>query len=176
MKNKSNYTEIESKALWYLQRYASSSENLRNYLRRKVKDSHLSINSEEIINEIIFSLERQKILNDQLFSESKIRNYLNKGWSLKKIEFKLKELYVKDNIIIDAIQNIRNSLKNVDLIAACRLAKKKSIGPYRKNELTEKIKMRELGVLSRAGFSYNIVKKILFEMSKEELEDIYDQR
>ena len=59
MKNKSNYTEIESKALWYLQRYASSSENLRNYLRRKVKDSHLSINSEEIINEIIFSLERQ---------------------------------------------------------------------------------------------------------------------
>ena len=102
MKNKSNYTEIESKALWYLQRYASSSENLRNYLRRKVK--------------------------------------------------------------------------NIDLIAACRLAKKKSIGPYRKNELTEKIKMRELGVLSRAGFSYNIVKKILFEMSKEELEDIYDQR
>ena len=56
------------------------------------------------------------------------------------------------------------------------MAKKKSIGPYRKNELTEKIKMRELGVLSRAGFSYNIVKKILFEMSKEELEDIYDQR
>ncbi len=106
MKNKSNYTEIESKALWYLQRYASSSENLRNYLRRKVKDSHLSINSEEIINEIIFSLERQKILNDQLFSESKIRNYLNKGWSLKKIEFKLKELCVKDNIIIDAIKII----------------------------------------------------------------------
>ena len=117
MKNKSNYTEIESKALWYLQRYASSSENLRNYLRRKVKDSHLSINSEEIINEIIFSLERQKILNDQLFSESKIRNYLNKGWSLKKIEFKLKELYVKDNTIIDAIQNIRDSVKNIDIIA-----------------------------------------------------------
>ena len=57
-----------------------------------------------------------------------------------------------------------------------QVSEKKSIGPYRKNELTEKIKMRELGVLSRAGFSYNIVKKILFEMSKEELEDIYDQR
>ena len=118
MKNKSNYTEIESKALWYFNRYASSSEILTNYLRRYVIDSHLSINSEEIINEIIYSLERQKILNDQLFSESKIRNYLNKGWSLKKIEFKLKELYVKDNIIIDAIQNIRNSGKNIDLIAA----------------------------------------------------------
>ena len=130
--------KLRSKALWYLQRYASSSENLRNYLRRKVKDSHLSINSEEIINEIIFSLERQKILNDQLFSESKIRNYLNKGWSLKKIEFKLKELYVKDNIIIDAIQNIRNSVKNIDLIAACRLAKKKSIGLIGKMNLQKK--------------------------------------
>ena len=85
MRNRSSYTEIEGKALWYLQRYATSSENLRSYLKRKVKDTHLNIGSDEIINTIISSLEDQKILDDKLFSESKIRNFLNRGWSLKKI-------------------------------------------------------------------------------------------
>ena len=103
MENKTHYTDIESKALWYLQRYASSSENLRKYLKRKVQNSYLNTNSDHIINSIIDSLEKQKILDDKLFSESKIRNYLNKGWSLRKIEFKLKELDVKDNIIVDCL-------------------------------------------------------------------------
>ncbi len=172
MENKTHYTDIESKALWYLQRYASSSENLRKYLKRKVQNSYLNTNSDHIINSIIESLENQKILDDKLFSESKIRNYLNKGWSLRKIEFKLKELDVKDYIIVDCLKEAQDLNKNFDLIAASRLAKKKSIGPYRKKELTDQIKNKELGVLSRAGFSYNIVKKILYEMSQEELDSI----
>ena len=134
MENKTHYTDIESKALWYLQRYASSSENLRKYLKRKVQNSYLNTNSDHIINSIIDSLEKQKILDDKLFSESKIRNYLNKGWSLRKIEFKLKELDVKDNIIVDCLKEAQDLNKNFDLIAASRLAKKKSIGPYRKKE------------------------------------------
>ena len=54
MRNKTSYTEIEGKALWYLQRYATSSENLRIYLKRKVQDTHLNIGSDEIINTIIY--------------------------------------------------------------------------------------------------------------------------
>ena len=112
MENKTHYTDIESKALWYLQRYASSSENLRKYLKRKVQNSYLNTNSDHIINSIIDSLEKQKILDDKLFSESKIRNYLNKGWSLRKIEFKLKELDVKDNIIVDCLKEAQDLDKN----------------------------------------------------------------
>ena len=73
------------------------------YLKRKVQDTHLNIGSDEIINTIISSLEDQKILDDKLFSESKIRNFLNRGWSLKKIQFRLRELRVKNNIIEECI-------------------------------------------------------------------------
>ena len=66
--------------------------------------------------------------------------------------------------------------KNVDLVAAAKLARKKSIGPFRKKELNDKTKNKELGILSRAGFSYNIVKQVLFESDIEELEELYDQR
>ena len=176
MRNKSSYTEIEGKALWYLQRYATSSENLRMYLKRKVQDTHLNIGSDEIINTIISSLEDQKILDDKLFSESKIRNFLNRGWSLKKIQFRLRELRVKNNIIEECIAEAKEINKDFDLVAAAKLVRKKSIGPFRKKELNDKTKNKELGILSRAGFSYNIVKQVLFESDIEELEELYDQR
>ena len=77
-----NYKKIESKAFWYLERYASSSKNLRDYLRKKVRDTELNQDSEVIINQIITNLEKQNILNDAVFSESKSRTFINKGWSL----------------------------------------------------------------------------------------------
>jgi len=36
--------------------------------------------------------------------------------------------------------------------------------------LTDKIKSREFGILSRAGFSYAITKKVLIDMDKSEIE------
>ena len=84
--NESNLKEIESKAIWYLERYSTSSQNLKKYLKRKVMNTHLNVGSDEIINKVIARLEAQKILNDQFFTESKVRSLLNKGWSTKKIE------------------------------------------------------------------------------------------
>ena len=59
-----NYKKIESKAFWYLERYASSSKNLRDYLRKKVRDTELNQDSEVIINQIITNLEIS--LNDDI--------------------------------------------------------------------------------------------------------------
>ena len=48
-----NYKKIESKAFWYLERYASSSKNLKDYLKKKVRDTELNQDSEIIINKIV---------------------------------------------------------------------------------------------------------------------------
>jgi SOS response regulatory protein OraA/RecX len=57
-----NYKKIEAKAFWYLERYASSSKNLKDYLRKKVRDTDLNHDSELIISQIINNLEKQNIL------------------------------------------------------------------------------------------------------------------
>ena len=75
--NESNLKEIESKAIWYLERYATSSQNLRKYLKRKVMNTHLNIGSDEIINKVISRLEAQKILNDKFFAESKVLSLIH---------------------------------------------------------------------------------------------------
>ena len=167
-----NYLEIESKAIWYLEKYATSSENLRRYLKRKVMNTHLNSGSEENINKIIQSLQSQKLLNDKLFAESKIRSLFNKGWSIKRIRFKLKQLGVAGSLIQESLKELGENEIDIDLVSAINLVKKKSIGPYRKVKLTDKIKNREFGILSRAGFSYAISKKVLVSMNRNEIEEI----
>ena len=168
--NESNLKEIESKAIWYLERYSTSSQNLKKYLKRKVMNTHLNVGSDEIINEVIARLEAQKILNDQFFTESKVRSLLNKGWSTKKIGLKLKELGVSEELIDENINNLEGNEEEINLVSAITLVKKRSIGPYRKVEFTDKVKNREFGILSRAGFSYTISKKVLIDMDKNEIE------
>ena len=107
--NESNLKEIESKAIWYLERYSTSSQNLKKYLKRKVMNTHLNVGSDEIINKVIARLEAQKILNDQFFTESKVRSLLNKGWSTKKIGLKLKELGVSEELIDENINNLEGN-------------------------------------------------------------------
>ena len=167
----SNLKEIESKAIWYLERYATSSQNLRKYLKRKVMNTHLNLGSNEIINKVINRLESQKILNDRFFTETKVRSLLNKGWSTKKIGFKLKELGISHELIEENINNLDGNEDEINLVSAITLVKKRSIGPYRKVEFTDKVKNREFGILSRAGFSYAISKKVLIDMVKNEIEN-----
>ena len=58
---------------------------------------------------------------------------------------------------------------------AIKLAKKRSIGPFRKSELNDKLKMKEYGILSRAGFSYSLCKKVLNELNLEEIDLINNE-
>ena len=48
------YKKIEAKAFWYLERYSSSSKNLKDYLKKKVRDTELNHDSEIVINQIIY--------------------------------------------------------------------------------------------------------------------------
>ena len=174
MKDK-QHLDIQAKAIWYVERYATSSENLRKYLVRKVRDSHLSIGSAEIIDEIIREFQDQKIINDKLFAEGKLRNLILRGWSINKSIYKLKQLGISSHDIETCIDEMKKENSELDLYAAARLVKKRSLGAFRRVEFNDKVKNKEFGIMSRAGFSYGICKKLLIDMKKEEIEDIYER-
>ena len=174
MKNK-QYLEIQAKAVWYVERYATSSENLRKYLKRKVRDTHLSLGSEEIIQKIINEFKDQKIINDKLFAEGKLRNLILRGWSINKSIYKLKQLGVSEIDIEICLEEMKSENYELDLFAAARLVKKRSIGAFRRVEFNDKVKAKEFGIMSRAGFSYGLSKRLLIDMNKKEIEDIYER-
>ena len=87
--------EIKELALNYLDKYQPSKKDLRLYLFKKVlSDEQSSANKSiilEQIDKIIHQLDSLGLINDDLYSEIKSKNFLKRGYSLNKIKMTLSQ-------------------------------------------------------------------------------------
>ena len=146
-------------AVDYLSKYDSSKVNLVNVLKRKILRLKTT-NYEKrklfnIIESIIIKLEKNKFIDDDRYSSTKILSLSNSGKS-KNFIF---NYLIKKGVNKSQIQNNLNLMKqdndNWELNSAKIFAKKKKL--LEKDLSYEK----NLAKLARAGFSYDICKKIL---------------
>ena len=146
-------------AVDYLSKYDSSKNNLVNVLKRKILRLNVT-NFEkkkliDIIESIILKLEKNKFIDDDRYSSTKILSLSNSGRS-KNFIF---NYLIKKGVNKSQIQNNLNSMDqnndNWELESAKIFVKKKKL--LEKNESYEK----KLAKMARAGFSYDICKKIL---------------
>ena len=146
-------------AVDYLSKYDSSKVNLVNVLKRKIL--RLKITNYEkgklinIIESIIIKLEKNKFIDDNRYSSTKILSLSNSGKSKNFIYNYL----IKKGVNKTQIQNNLNLMQqdndNWELNSAKIFAKKKKL--LEKDQSYEK----NLAKMARAGFSYDICKKIL---------------
>ena len=146
-------------AVDYLSKYDSSKNNLVSVLKRKILRLNVT-NFEkkkliDIIENIIIKLEKNKFIDDDRYSSTKILSLSNSGRS-KNFIF---NYLIKKGVNKSQIQNNLNSMDqnndNWELESAKIFVKKKKL--LEKNESYEK----KLAKMARAGFSYDICKKIL---------------
>ena len=146
-------------AVDYLSKYDSSKNNLVNVLKRKILRLNVT-NFEkkkliDIIESIILKLEKNKFIDDDRYSSTKILSLSSSGKS-KNFIF---NYLIKKGVNKSQIQNNLNSMNqnndNWELESAKIFVKKKKL--LEKNESYEK----KLAKMARAGFSYDICKKIL---------------
>ena len=146
-------------AVDYLSKYDSSKNNLVNVLKRKILRLNVT-NFEkkkliDIIESIILKLEKNKFIDDDRYSSTKIFSLSNSGKS-KNFIF---NYLIKKGVSKSQIQNNFNLMQqdndNWELESAKIFTKKKKL--LEKNESYEK----KLAKMARAGFSYDICKKIL---------------
>lgn len=154
---------LKNIALYYLERFESSSENLRKVLSRRVNDyayQNQDFNKSEAlvwIEEIVQECQSYKYLDDNRFAELKIRDYLAAGKSEKYIAGKMMEKGIKPDLVGEILAEQEfDPYEN-----ALRLAKKKHIGPFRSEEERKEFYQKDLGVLVRAGFDYDLAKQII---------------
>ena len=96
--NKSDFedltTNLRDLAYSYLEKYSPSKQQLKVYLLKKyltkIKGTKSKKEVTAIIDEIILNLEKNRILNDELYSDSKARMFLRRGYSLNKINQSLR--------------------------------------------------------------------------------------
>ena len=162
---------IRNLAYSYLEKYSPSKQQLRTYLFKKIVKSSQKISSKKeifnLIDEVISSLIDQKLLSDKYYSDSKSKAFLRRGYSLNKIRYSLIKKGIDEKYIKASISKIKENEADPDFFSAIKICKKRRIGPCREEGNRPLFYKKDISILARWGFSYDISKKVL-EISKEE--------
>lgn len=157
---------LENVALFYLERFASSAENLRRVLLRRVERSARFHGDDAaagaaLVDELITRYRRCGLLDDQRFAESRSRSLHRRGASLRAIRQTLAARGLAPETIEQALDGLRDDHADPDLAAAQAYARRRRIGPYRPSETREAQRDRDMAALGRAGFSWDIARRVV---------------
>ncbi len=158
-------TSLKDLAYSYIEKYSPSKQQLKIYLMKKTltkfKTSKSKKEISELIQIIVNGLEKNKLLNDELYSDSKSRSLLRRGYSLNKINQSLRIKGIDQKFIRQSLDKIKNKEIEPDFVSALKLCKRRRIGAIRPNSNRELFYKKDMGILARAGFDYDLSKRVL---------------
>ena len=164
-------THLRDLAYSYLEKYSPSKQQLKVFLLKKyltkIKGTKSKKEVSSIIDEIVVNLEKNKILNDEMYSDSKARMFLRRGYSLNKINQSLRNKGVENKFIKKSIEKIKDENIEPDFVSALKLCKRRRIGPLRPEANRELFYKKDMGILARGGFSFDLSKRVL-DLEKKE--------
>ncbi len=166
---------LERIALAYLERYASSTENLRRVLMRRVKRSadHHGTDPEDgavMVDDVLRRYQEVGLLDDDAYARMRTTSLHRRGASKRLIRAQLASKGVKSAIIGKALEALDIEHANADLAAACRYARRRRLGPWRAQNRDDS-RERDLAALARQGFSYDVARRVIESENRETLEE-----
>ena len=169
-------TNLKDLAFAYLEKYSPSKQQLKVYLLKKYLTKIKGIKSKrevsEIIDEILENLEKNRIINDELYSDSKARIFLRRGYSLNKINQSLRNKGIGNEYINNSISKIKEDTIEPDFVSALKLCKRRRIGALRPGSNRELFYKKDMGILARNGFSFELSKRVL-DLPLEEFNKLF---
>jgi regulatory protein len=156
-------------AVNYLARYATTQAGLRRVLQRRIdrwaqaqpdRDAAAPVlrAARDGIDAVILRLAEAGAVSDAAFAESRARSLLQSGRSTRSVQMRL----VAKGVALAMAREASTTDAETELAAALVLARKRRIGPYRTaDDGGSAMRMKEIGVLARAGFSHAIARQAL---------------
>ena len=165
--------EIRKLAYAYLEKYSSSKQQLRTYLLKKFLNKNQKISSKNellsLIDVVISSLIDQKLISDKHYSDSKSKVFLRRGYSLNKIRYSLIKKGIDEKYVKASISKIKENESDPDFFSAIKICKRRRIGPCREESNRTLFYKKDISILARSGFSYEISRRVL-DIPKKEFE------
>ena len=151
---------LERAALHYLERYASSSENLRRVLMRRVERSARTHGTDReqgavAVDEIVRKFKEWGYLNDRAYAEMRVGGLHRRGTSGRAIRHRLALKGVPEDDIEAALEALAAEVVDPDRRAAIAYARRRRIGPWRRDD-RDRFRDRDLAALGRQGFSFDV--------------------
>lgn len=165
---------LERAALHYLERYASSSANLRRILMRRVLKSAEAHGTDpeegaRMIDALIARYQETGLLDDAGYSRMRAESLHRRGASARMTRMKLAAKGVAADDIDAALDSLGETVKEPDLAAAVNYARRRRIGPWRKADRAEN-RERDLAALGRQGFGYETARTVVDAEDRDDLE------
>ena len=157
---------LENAALHYLERFSSSSANLRRVLLRKVARSARAHGTDPaegagLVEAIIARYLQSGLLDDAAYAAQKAASLRRRGTSRYGIRGKLAVKGVDAELIDATLERLDDEEGSGDLAAACALVRRRRLGPYRPPRAQAEHRRKDLAALARAGFSLDVARRVL---------------
>jgi regulatory protein len=157
---------LETWALFYLERYASSAENLRHVLLRRVRrrvgtDGEAVGAAGALIDALLVRYRAAGLLDDVAYAAGQARRAQAHGRSLRRIAAGLAAKGVGREDAAAAVATLAEGAADPDLAAACAFARRRRLGPFRPAPLDAADRRRELAAFARAGFERRTAEAVL---------------
>ncbi len=165
---------LEKAALSYLERFASSADNLRRVLMRRVERSARVHGTDreagaEWVDGIVARLQRAGLVDDRVYAEGRALALFRRGASRRLIRHQLAAKGVGEDDIAAALAALEDEAPDPDLAAAAAYARRRRRGPYRAQDRAEH-RERDMAALARQGFSLDSVRAVVDAESPDALE------
>ncbi len=151
-------------AVYRLERQMMTEKQLFDAISRKGRQKFEDINPEQIKAVAEFAVKFAydlNALNDADYAQLSTQSAVRSGKSKRAIAQKLSAKGIDRETASVALE------ATDDLYAAVVFARKRGFGPFRRGELDDKRKVKELSAFARNGFGFEIGRKV-FEMSPDE--------
>jgi regulatory protein len=145
--------------LSYLDRFEASHKRLGQYLQKWVRARGEPANPEDtrrLIERVLARYETAGLLDDSKLAERSLERLRRRGGSARAIAFKLHTKGVAADATERAFERERSASANAELEAARALVRRRKLGEFRPEAERAEKRRRDLGVLARAGFAYDI--------------------
>ena len=169
---------LEKWALAYLERYASSAENLRRVLQRRVwrrargagaadgardgaRDGEAVRASGALIDALVARYRITGLIDDAAYAAGRARSGLARGRSMRRIAAGLAAKGVGAEDAAAAVAALGEDGADPELAAACAYARRRRLGPFRREVGAAGDRQRELAAFARAGFGRHAAEAVL---------------
>ncbi len=167
---------LEKAALYYIERYASTAENLRRVLMRRVERWAYKLSGDRAagqrwVDALVERYARAGLVDDKRYAEAAADSMRRRGASSRRIRQKLAQKGVDEDVAQAALEESGGAGGAADLAAAAKLARKRRLGPFGDPKLRRDRRMKDMAVLARAGFDYDICRRVIDAKDAGELEE-----
>lgn len=168
---------LKEMAFRYVARFSCTTEKLRRYLVKKMREALVfdECRPSDInpwVEAILARLTELNILNDDRYAEHRAMTLHRRGRAERVITRDLGFKGAPPESIVHAIEALNEEIADPDLVAAIRLAKKKRLGPFADPLVRVDRKQKHLASLARAGFRFDLARRIIETKEPEELLEI----